>query len=153
VSTTAEQPGPSQPATETAVDRRVGRPYETAAHYLETTDRGTTHIEPRVVEKVAAHAVREVDNATGAARRVLGFPLGTTDSSTGASVRARVDGSFAAVDVTMTVVYPASILDVTRTTRRHVRERVAELTGVQVEQVDITVAGTAIQRPAPRRVR
>ncbi len=115
--------------------------------------RGETHVEPKVVEKVVAQAVREVDNATGIARRVLGVSLGSTEEDTGANVSARVDGPTATVAVTMTVNYPASVREVTQQTRQHIRERVLQLTGVHVQQVDITVAGMRVKRPDAPKVR
>lgn len=119
----------------------------------ELNGRGTTRIQPRVVEKVAAQAVQEVDSATGTARTVLGIAVGSTSQSSSAHVSARVDGDTALVDVTMTVIYPASVREVTRATRRHIRERVLQLTGVQVSEVDITVAGLRADRPDLPRVR
>ncbi len=114
--------------------------------------RGHTRIDPKVVQKVAAEAVREIDNATGSPRRLLGITLGSTDSDTGAQISAQVDDNTALVEVTMTVVYPASVQQVTRQTREHVRERVKELTGVNVREVDITVAGMRVRETQTPRV-
>lgn len=119
----------------------------------DAADRGQTRIDPAVVEKVAVQAVREIDNATGSPRRVLGVNLGSPDDDTGAKVTAHVDDDIAVVDVTMTVIYPASVRQVTRQTRQHLRERVKELTGIDVQEVDITVAGMRIARAEPPRVR
>ncbi len=127
----------------------VDAPDELAA----PADRGETRIDPTVVEKVAAEAVREIDNATGSPRRLLGISLSSTDENTGAKVSARVDDDTAVVEVTMTVIYPASIQQVTRQTRQHVRERVKELTGVTVHEVDITVSGMRVARAESPRVR
>lgn len=118
-----------------------------------SASRGETHVEPKVVERLAAQAVREVSNATGSARRILGVSLGTTDEDTGANVRARVDGPIATVEATMTVIYPASVQAVTEQTREHIRERVQELTDLQVKEVNITVAGMRVRRPETPRVR
>ena len=60
-------------------------------------DRGGLEIDPRVVQKVAAYAVREVDRASGTPRTVAGVPvMGTADD---AIVKARVEGAL----VTLTV--------------------------------------------------
>ncbi len=115
--------------------------------------RGETHIEPKVVEKIAAQAVREVNNATGSARRILGVTLGSTDEDTSANVHARVDGLTATVEATMTVIYPASVHAVTQQTRQQIRGRVEEFTGLQVQEVNITVAGMRVKRPDAPRVR
>ena len=115
--------------------------------------RGSTRIAPRAVERIAAQAVQEVDQATGTARRVLGVSVGSTGETSRADVSARVDGETATVEVTMTVIYPASVRDVTRRTRDHITERVRELAAVHVQQVDITVTGMTVARPDAPRVR
>ncbi len=115
--------------------------------------RGNTYVEAKVVERLAAQAVREVSNATGSTRRILGVSLGTTDEDTGANVHARVDGPIATVEATMTVIYPASVQAVTQQTRDHIRERVQRLTDLQVKEVNITVAGMRVRRPETPRVR
>ncbi len=124
-----------------------------AVERTEPGSRGGTRIDSKVVEKVAAEAVREIDNATGSPRRVLGITLGSADEDTGAKVSAQVDDDTAIVEVTMTVIYPASVQKVTRQTRDHVRDRVKELTGVSVHQVDITVSGMRVERPDSPRVK
>jgi uncharacterized alkaline shock family protein YloU len=101
--------------------------------------RGTTTIADRVVEKVAAQAVAEVDCATGATRRVLGVGVGTASRATPARVHAEVDGHLVMVRVSMSVVWPASVRAVTREVRSHICERVHTLTGLEVAEVDINV--------------
>jgi uncharacterized alkaline shock family protein YloU len=101
--------------------------------------RGATSIADRVVEKIAAQAVAEVDCATGATRRVLGMGLGSASHTTPARVHAQVDGNLVTVEVSMSVVWPASVRSVTREVRRHVTDRVHELTGLRVAEVDIAV--------------
>ena len=102
-------------------------------------DRGRTRIADRVVEKVAARAVAEVDNATGVARRVLGVPLGTAGDDEQARVSADVDGTVVLVGVSMAVRWPAPVRTVARQVRTHVIDRVHELTGLEVAEVDIEV--------------
>ena len=116
-------------------------------------DRGSTVIRPRVVERVAAQAVREVSDTAGTARRVLGRTIGTPGTQAHATVRAYVDGPVATIDVAMTVVYPAPVLAVTRRTRHHITDRIVELTGLSVRRVDITVVGMTVDRPSTPRVR
>lgn len=101
--------------------------------------RGRTRISDRVVEKIAARAVAEVDRATGTPRHLLGVRLGSTGSDTPARVDADVDGGIVTVAVTMAVQWPAPIRTVTRQVRAHVTERLETLTGLQVAQVDIDV--------------
>ena len=116
-------------------------------------ERGATVILPRVVERVATQAVREVDRTAGTGRRVLGYTFGTPGTQTGATVQAYVDGQVATVEVAMTVIYPAPVLAVTRRTRHHITDRIVELTGLSVRRVDITVVGMTVDRPTTPRVR
>ncbi len=96
------------------------------------------------MEKVAAQAVTEVDRATGAARRILGVGLGAASRATPARVVAQVDGGLVTVEVSLSVVWPASVRAVTREVRHHLAERVHELTGLRVAQVDIEVRSLVV---------
>jgi uncharacterized alkaline shock family protein YloU len=102
--------------------------------------RGRTEIAARVLERIAAHAVTEVDQAGGAARRLLGVPLGRDTAQTAPRATAHVDGQLATLQVTMSVIYPAPIRQVTRRVRDQIITRVGELTGLDVRQVDIEIA-------------
>lgn len=120
-------------STEPAGDARPG-----AVTAPET--RGRTRIADRVLEKIAACALLEIDQAGGAARRLLGVPLGPGRGGGAPGVTAHVDGGLATLRMRIQVVYPAPIRDVTGRLRAHVRARVGELTGLDVRQVDIDVA-------------
>src|SRR4051794_12111181 len=124
----------------------------TEAALVPAADRGRTTVADRVVEKIAAQAVAEVDCATGATRRVLGMGLGSASHSTPARVAARVDGHLVLVEVSMSVIWPASVRAVTREVRRHVTDRVHELTGLRVAEVDIAVP-TLVADTTDTRVR
>lgn len=102
--------------------------------------RGRTTIADQVVEKIAAHTLSEVDAAGGMARRFLGVPLGRDAADTAPRVSARIEGELAMLQIRISVVYPAPIREVTRRVRAHVAARVGELTGLQVRQVDISIA-------------
>ena len=102
-------------------------------------ERGRTRIADRVVEKIAARAVAEVDNATGVARQALGVRLGSAGPDRAARVDAEVDGGVVTVLASMAVRWPAPVRTVTRQVRAHVTDRVQSLTGLRVEQVDIDV--------------
>lgn len=102
--------------------------------------RGRTEIVDRVLERIAARAVTEVDQAGGAARRLLGVPLGRDTEHTAPRATAHVDGQLATLQVSMSVVYPAPIRQVTRRVRDQIITRVSELTGLEVRQVDIEIA-------------
>lgn len=111
-----------------------------SAGRLEPAQRGRTRIADRVVEKIAARAVAEVDNATGVARKVLGVRLGSAGPDSSANVSADVDGGVVAVKAVMSVRWPAPVRTVTRQVRTNVTDRVQNLTGLRVQYVDIEVA-------------
>lgn len=112
--------------------------------------RGSTVILPRVVERIAAQAVREVSGAAGTGPRVLGLPVGTPRSDGAPTVHADVDGPVATLEVEMAVVYPAPVLDVARRVRQRILERIGQLTGLRVRRLDIAVVTMRVESPEPR---
>ena len=64
-----------------------------------------------------------------------------------------VDGSKAFVTMEISVRWPEPVLTVTEQVRRRVRDRVAELTGLQVDEVHIVVSDLATDLIPPPRVR
>ncbi|HET9969441.1 MAG TPA: Asp23/Gls24 family envelope stress response protein [Streptosporangiaceae bacterium] len=102
--------------------------------------RGRTPIAARVVAQVATRAVAEVAQTGGAARQLIGFTLGRQTGQGSARVSARVDRNLAMIEIRLTLAYPAPVRSLSREVRRHVMERVASLTGIEVRHVDIEVA-------------
>lgn len=102
--------------------------------------RGRTTIADRVVTKVAAQAVSEVEQAGGVARQLIGITLGRQSGEGSARVSARIDGHLTMIELRLTLDYPAPVRSLTREVRRHVIERVTGLTGLEVRHVDIEVA-------------
>lgn len=113
---------------------------------------GRTTIADRVVERIAAQAVSEVDSATGVVRHVLGVALGTTTEDTKARVAADVDGGIVFVRVDLAVVWPSAVRTVTREVREHVIWRVQRLTGLRVADVDVEVSEILTETAQPARV-
>jgi uncharacterized alkaline shock family protein YloU len=113
----------------------------TAAHAALAVpgQRGRTVIADRVVTQVATRAVAEVAQTGGAARQLIGITLGRETGRGSARVSARVDGNLAMIELRLTLAYPAPVRSLTREVRRHVMERVASLTGIEVRHVDIEV--------------
>jgi uncharacterized alkaline shock family protein YloU len=122
---------------------------------------GTISIADQVVTKIAARAAAENPDAGAAAARLLGRAvpgaghLGVrgTDLDALPKTTVIVDGSKAFVNLEISVRWPASILEVTRQVRRHVHDRVEELTGLQVDEVHIVVSDLATDITPPPRVR
>ena len=101
--------------------------------------RGRTTIADRVVTRVAARAVAEVEQTGGAARQLMGVTIGRQTGKGTAPVSARIDGHLAMIQLRLSLAYPAPVSALTREVRRHVIERVAGLTGFEVRHVDIEV--------------
>ena len=116
-------------------------------------DRGSLSVDARVVERVAGYAVSQVEAAMAAPRRVLGLNVGDARPHDSAHVHARVHGDVATVEATIAVHWPASVRSVSNAVRDQVREDVARITGVRVEQIDLEIVSMSVPDPAPRRVR
>ena len=122
---------------------------------------GTISIADGVVSKIAARAAAENPDAGAAAARMLGRAvpgaghLGVrgTDLQALPKTSVEVDGSKAFVTLEISVRWPASVPEITGQVRRHVRDRVRELTGLNVDEVHITVADLATDITPPPRVR
>ena len=109
------------------------------------TERGNTTISNAVVSQVAGIAAQEVEKVQmggGAAAAVGGFLQsvrggGSANLTRGVSVE--VGEEEAAIDLTMAVEYGVSIPQVTEAARRNVINRVENLVGLRVTEVNITV--------------
>ena len=110
-----------------------------------------------MVTKIAAQAAAENPDAGSAAARMLGYAvpgaghLGMRDTDLDAlpKTTVQVDGSKAYVNLEIAVRWTASVAEVTGQVRRHVRERVRELAGLEVDEVHIVVAGVATDITPP----
>jgi uncharacterized alkaline shock family protein YloU len=122
---------------------------------------GTVSISSRVVQKIAARAVVEVPDAGAATPRVMGRSVtgahmlgGRQTSLTSLPMAAaEVDGSTAALALSVSVRWPASIPGVSRAVRERVRARISTLTGLEVTEVSITVTDLATRLDGLPRAR
>jgi uncharacterized alkaline shock family protein YloU len=134
---------------------------DTPARLAGRTELGRITIADGVVTKIAAMAAAENPDAGAAVARVLGRAvpgaghLGVPDTDLSALPRTRVevDGSKAFVTLEMAVRWPASVPAVTAQVRRHVRERIRELAGLEADEVHIVVSDLATDITPPPRVR
>ncbi len=110
------------------------------------TERGNTTISPAVISQVAGIAAQEVEKVQmggGAVAAVGGFLQsvssggGSASSTRGVSVE--VGEEEATIDLTMAVEYGVSIPQITEAVRRNVVNRVENLVGLRVTEVNITV--------------
>jgi uncharacterized alkaline shock family protein YloU len=108
------------------------------------TERGTTTIADAVVAKIATLAAQEVYGVSrlggamsGAIGSVVGRFRGSEHDTSGVSVE--VGEREAAIDIIMTVEYPASLHEVADAVRERVIERVESMTSLRVVEVNIQV--------------
>lgn len=110
-------------------------------------EHGTTTIADTVVSKIAALAAREVDGVAelgGSLSSALGSVVGRIRGSSSndpntAGVGVEVGTTQAAVDLTMKVLYPASIHQVADAVRQNVIDRIQGMTGLEVVEVNVAV--------------
>jgi uncharacterized alkaline shock family protein YloU len=109
------------------------------------TERGNTTISNAVVSQVAGIAAQEVEKVQmggGAAAAVGGFlqsVSGGGSASLTRGVSVEVGEEEAAIDLTMAVEYGVSIPQISEAVRRNVINRVENLVGLRVTEVNITV--------------
>ena len=124
------------------------------------SEMGNTTISSAVVSQIAGIAAQEVENAQmggGASAAVGGILQSVAGSVTGGTsggnysrgVSVEVGEEEAAVDLTMTVDYGESIPRVAEATRRNVINRVENLTGLRVTEVNILVSDVQIPDQQP----
>ena len=124
------------------------------------SEMGSTTISSAVVSQIAGIAAQEVENAQmggGASAAVGGILQSVAGSVTGGTsggnysrgVSVEVGEEEAAVDLTMSVDYGESIPRVAEATRRNVINRVENLTGLRVTEVNILVSDVQIPDQQP----
>jgi uncharacterized alkaline shock family protein YloU len=105
----------------------------------EADERGRTTVSELAVERIGTALTSEFDGVGGAARRVLSVAVGGEQLDRDAQVSAHVDGGTVTLVVRCSVRYPAPLATTTEALRGHLCTRIAELTGLRVRRVDITV--------------
>jgi uncharacterized alkaline shock family protein YloU len=142
------QPQPVTADTQAAPAARAGR-----------NELGTISVPDSVVTKIAARAAAENPDAGAAAARMLGQAVPGASSMPGVrntdleglpKTTVDVDGSKAFITLELSVRWPASIPEVTAQVRSHVRDRVRQLAGLDVDEVHIVVADLATDLTSPR---
>ena len=125
------------------------------------TGLGRISISDTVVAKIAAKAAAENPDAGAPATRVLGIPLpgvggvGGHDSDLDGlpKTSVEVDGTLAFITLEISVRWPTSVASVIASVRSTVRDRVHEFTGLDVQEVHVTVSDLVTDIPPPPRVR
>ncbi|MCW2540128.1 MAG: hypothetical protein JWN95_1853 [Frankiales bacterium] len=121
-------------------------------------EHGVISIDDRVVAKLAARAALDIADAGSAAPRVLGRSfdgvIGTRDTSLNSLPKATadVDNSMAILGLVISVRWPMSVPDVCARVRAHVADRITELTGLTVAEIQISVTDLVTALPPSPRV-
>ena len=120
------------------------------------SERGRTTISDAVVSQIAGIAAQEIEKVQmggGATAAVGGFLQSVTGSASGGTysqgVSVEVGQEEAAVDLTMAVEYGTPVPQLTEAVRRNVINRVENLTGLRVTEVNITVTDVQIPEERP----
>ncbi len=108
------------------------------------TERGSTRIEDSVVAKIAGIAAQEVEGIQmgGGTARAVGRFLESVGGGGGGPTRGvsvEVGEEEAATDLSMAVKYGRPIPQISEAVRRNVINRIENLTGLRVTEVNITV--------------
>ena len=111
------------------------------------TERGSTNIENTVVQKIAGIAAQEVDGVRmggGSSQAIGGILSSVTGGNVGGGSQSRgvsveVGEVESAIDVTLTVEYGKSIPQIAEAVRRNIINRVENLVGLNVTEVNVSV--------------
>ena len=142
--------------------RQEGQSSSSSSSPLQT-ERGGTTISDAVVKKIAGLAAQEVEKVQvggGTSAAVGGFLSSVGGAVTGggssagggaptSGVSVEIGQEEAAVDLTVAVEYGVSIPQVTQAVRRNVVNRVENLVGLRVTEVNITVNDVQFPQERP----
>src|SRR5919202_2329276 len=108
------------------------------------TERGSTQIEDSVVAKIAGIAAQEMDGVRmgGGTTQAIGGILSSVTGGVGGQSRGvtvEVGEVETAIDITLTVEYGKAIPSIAEAVRRNVINRVENLVGLRVTEVNISV--------------
>ena len=120
-----------------------------------SSERGATTISDAVVSKVAGIAALEVEGIEmgGATSRTVGGFLDSWTGSGGRQARGvsvEVGEQEAAIELSMAVEYPKSIPQISEAVRNNVINRVENLVGLNVVEVNITVNDILLPEEQPQ---
>ncbi|MEH6818900.1 MAG: Asp23/Gls24 family envelope stress response protein [Dietzia psychralcaliphila] len=126
---TGRRPAPD-PAEESAPPEQAPRP---------AAERGLTTVPASVVGRIAEQVASEYTHVGGAAGGLLGVGARRNFDSR-PSATCDLYGTVAVLRLDVGLAFPVDLADTCRGLRRYVRERVGELTGLQVGRLDIEIS-------------
>jgi len=119
------------------------------------SERGATTISDTVVTQVAGMAAQEVEgvhmggSGSRTAGGVLGSITGSETSTSGISVE--VGRTEAAIDLKMGIEYDKNILQTVEEVRRRITDRVQEMTGLRIKELNATITDITFPEKEQRR--
>jgi len=119
------------------------------------SDRGTTIISDTVVSSLAGMAAREVEGvhmggvASRTAGGVLGSLRGSESKTSGISVE--VGRTETAIDLKMGIEYNKNILQTVEEVRRRITDRIQNLTGLRIKELNATITDITFPEKEERR--
>ncbi len=119
------------------------------------SDRGVTIISDTVVTSIAGMAAQEVDGvhmgggASRTASGVLGSLTGSEGKTSGISVE--VGRTEAAIDLKMGIEYDKNILQTVEEVRRRITDRIQNLTGLRIKELNATITDITFPEKEERR--
>jgi uncharacterized alkaline shock family protein YloU len=134
--------------------RRIWRAAAAGWHTVAVTARGKTTISDWVVGLISEGAAREVEAVHligGSLARVAQAlrsrrPGSPPPPHSPRGLAAEIGPQQATVEIALTAVYGPGLLDVAEAVRRTVAERVEQMTGLEVVEVDVTVVDLHVER-------
>ncbi|SBW19238.1 hypothetical protein FDG2_1094 [Candidatus Protofrankia californiensis] len=140
---------PARRAVPGGIDERTGNRTGSRA---DPAIRGRLLIADRVVEKIAAEAVRDVESVGGLRHRFPGRAR-STGNDRPPRVSARVGRGTARISMSLSIRYPARIMEICDGVRTRVTGHVADLAGLRVTRLDIDVSALDLGSDPGARVR
>ncbi len=119
------------------------------------SDRGATKISDTVVTAIVGMAAQEVDGvhmgggASRTASGVLGSLTGSESKTSGISVE--VGRTEAAIDLKMGIEYDKNILQTVEEVRRRITDRIQNLTGLRIKELNATITDITFPEKEERR--
>lgn len=106
---------------------------------MTTAQRGLTTIPASVVGRIAEQVASEYTHVGGAAGGLLGVGA-RRDFDSRPSATCDLYGTVAVLRLDVGVAFPVDLAETCRGLRQYVRDKVAELTGLQVGRLDIEIS-------------
>ncbi|WP_052914194.1 Asp23/Gls24 family envelope stress response protein [Protofrankia coriariae] len=143
---------PARPAILRGTGEPIGTPGDHGGGRADPATRGRLLITDRVVEKIAAEATRDIEHV-GGLRRVLPRRAWSAGDDRPPRVSARVSRGTARISMSLSVRYPARIMEICDGVRTRVTRQVADLAGLRVTRLDIDVSALDLGSAPGARVR